>query len=101
MLRPFLGLLGISVDICDSVVIFVVIQTHLEYLSVDPFGATSRLLYPSIEVNGQHVLWTGFLPRVSMPQPIIRLLHLQKGQTGKDQNDSHIQHVGRAGVQIE
>lgn len=52
----------------------------LQYLRVDPSGSIFRLLHSSIEVNGQHVLRSRFLPGVSMPQPIICLLHLQEGE---------------------
>lgn len=58
------------------------LNSHAQYLSVDPLGAIFRLLHSSIEVNGQHVLRTRFLPRVSMPQPIVRLLHLQQARPG-------------------
>ncbi|KAG7229140.1 hypothetical protein INR49_013083 [Caranx melampygus] len=49
-------------------------------LGVDPFGAVSRLLHSSVEVNWQHVLGPGFLPGVSMSQPIVCLLYLQQGE---------------------
>ena len=68
---------GCFESLCDHFT-FCCNKTHLQYLGVDPFGALSRLLYSSIEVNRQHVLWTSFLPGVSMPQPVIGLLHLQQ-----------------------
>lgn len=49
-----------------------------KYLSVNPLGPRLAVLHFSVEVHGQHELRAGFLPGVSMPEPIICLFHLQK-----------------------
>lgn len=51
-----------------------------EYLGVDPLGSSLAMFYFSVEVHRQHELRAGLLPGVSMPEPIICLFYLQKGQ---------------------
>lgn len=37
------------------------------------------MLHPAVEVHGQHVLGTGFLPGVAVPEPVISFFHLPEG----------------------
>lgn len=49
------------------------------YLGVNPLGTRGRVLHPAVEVHGQHVLGTGFLPGVAVPEPVVSFFHLPKG----------------------
>lgn len=37
------------------------------------------MLHPAVEVHGQHVLGTGFLPGVAVPEPVVGFFHLPEG----------------------
>lgn len=50
------------------------------YLGVDPLGAGGGVLHPAVEVDGQHVLGTGFLPGVAVPEPVVGFFHLPEGE---------------------
>lgn len=49
------------------------------YLGVDPLGTRGRVLHPAVEVHGQHVLRTGLLPGIAVPEPVIGFFHLPEG----------------------
>lgn len=65
---------GISIPIkCRWLHLFWFLCSHL---CVHPFHSIRVVLHPTIEMHRTHVFRPGFFPRVSIAQPIIRLLHL-------------------------
>lgn len=59
-------------------------HTHWSYLGVHPLGAGGRVLHPAVEVHRQHVLRTGFLPGVAVPEPVVGFFHLPRGSESSD-----------------
>lgn len=50
------------------------------YLCVQPLDALRGVLHSPVEVHRQHVLGPGLLPGVAVAQPVVRLLHLERGR---------------------
>ena len=69
------------------------------YLGVDPLGAGGSVLHPAVEVHGQHVLGTGFLPGVAVPEPVVGFFHLPEGARAVTGSPSPGDHPGLCHVE--
>ena len=56
------------------------------YLGVDPLCSFIGMLNTTIKVDRKGVLRSGFLPRIAISQPVVRLLNLQQNMY---RNQSH------------